>query len=327
MTPMEQAKTLLPKGYTLLYLTEFGSHLYGTHSDASDRDYKGIYLPSQASVILGTAQHSIVSSTGTKDARNGNEDVDFSMFSLQHFLRKLTSGEINATDILFSMFSKSAIHTDHKLNLLIKQQYKQFLSKNTKAYTGYCMGQASRYGIKGSRYGDLATTDKFLEKFNTSKRLDQPIAWFINDIPKLKYVQVVEKDSLRYISILGKLHQSTVPLYELQQRIKKELEAYGNRSKASTEGVDWKALSHAYRACMQVLELIGTGFIRFPLTYAEPIKEIKYNKTKEALPVILEAISTCLETIEIDIQKSDLPDEPNKDYADDVILDFYNIKE
>lgn len=45
MTPHMLALSLLPEDATLLYLTEFGSVLYGTNTPSSDTDLKGIYSP------------------------------------------------------------------------------------------------------------------------------------------------------------------------------------------------------------------------------------------------------------------------------------------
>jgi predicted nucleotidyltransferase len=37
----------------LICETVFGSHLYGTSTEQSDRDYKGIFLPSAQDILLG----------------------------------------------------------------------------------------------------------------------------------------------------------------------------------------------------------------------------------------------------------------------------------
>ena len=45
---------------TLLYLTMFGSQLYGTSTGSSDVDIRGIFLPSQKSLVLQDAKHSLL---------------------------------------------------------------------------------------------------------------------------------------------------------------------------------------------------------------------------------------------------------------------------
>ena len=62
------ALSLLPEDATLLYLTEFGSVLYGTNTPASGTDLKGIYLPSIKSCILEQAPETITHTKFPLDA-------------------------------------------------------------------------------------------------------------------------------------------------------------------------------------------------------------------------------------------------------------------
>lgn len=64
----------------------FGSHLYGLETPTSDKDYKGIYLPHPREILLGTAKKSIDTSTGDKNSKNGVNDVDRQIYSLQSLL-------------------------------------------------------------------------------------------------------------------------------------------------------------------------------------------------------------------------------------------------
>jgi predicted nucleotidyltransferase len=41
----------------------FGSHLYGTNSETSDRDYKGVFMPTREQILLQRIPHSINEST------------------------------------------------------------------------------------------------------------------------------------------------------------------------------------------------------------------------------------------------------------------------
>ena len=61
---------------TPLYLTVFGSHLYGTNTENSDKDYKGIFLPSVKNLILGKKMDSISLTSGNNNSKNSSEDCD-----------------------------------------------------------------------------------------------------------------------------------------------------------------------------------------------------------------------------------------------------------
>lgn len=101
----EQAQALCRKhGATLLFLTLFGSALYGTVSPGKpDADARGIFLPSPESLALNKAPKSLHFSTGDGSRRNVAGDVDLDLWSAQHWLLKLLpSGDTGALDVLFS---------------------------------------------------------------------------------------------------------------------------------------------------------------------------------------------------------------------------------
>ncbi|OGE64274.1 hypothetical protein A3I48_00800 [Candidatus Daviesbacteria bacterium RIFCSPLOWO2_02_FULL_36_7] len=56
----------------IIFLTQFGSHIYGTSTPQSDLDYKGIYLATYRDIILNRAKESIVTTT-RKDKKRGSE--------------------------------------------------------------------------------------------------------------------------------------------------------------------------------------------------------------------------------------------------------------
>ena len=88
-------------GRELLYLCEFGSHLYGTDTPDSDIDYKGVFLPSKKEMLLGNKCKSLHYSSGKNDDRNTKEDVDVDLWSLQYFFFFFFKEERNAIKLLF----------------------------------------------------------------------------------------------------------------------------------------------------------------------------------------------------------------------------------
>ena len=78
----------------------FGSHLYGTNTPDSDRDYKGVFLPTRREVLLGEIPKNITESTGNRYSKNGAGDVDTEMFSLHQFIKLAIDGQTVAFDML-----------------------------------------------------------------------------------------------------------------------------------------------------------------------------------------------------------------------------------
>ena len=113
-----------------------GSYLYGTNSESSDKDYKGVFLPNINDLILCKAPKHYTYSTGSKTERNNSNDVDETYYSLHYFLELAAKGDTNAIDILFAYTNKNAvIQTSDIWNEIINNTDK-FLTKNVKAYLG-----------------------------------------------------------------------------------------------------------------------------------------------------------------------------------------------
>ena len=54
----------------------FGSHLYGTNAETSDRDYKGVFMPTHEQILLQRGPHSINESTKKDNEKNTADDTD-----------------------------------------------------------------------------------------------------------------------------------------------------------------------------------------------------------------------------------------------------------
>lgn len=96
-------------GHTLLYLTKFGSHLYGTNTLFSDQDYKGIFLPSFTSCVMADTLKQISTTTNNNENRNTKNDVDVQLLSFQYWIKKLRQGEINSIDLMYSSSNQNTI--------------------------------------------------------------------------------------------------------------------------------------------------------------------------------------------------------------------------
>jgi hypothetical protein len=100
-------------------------------------------------------------------------------------------------------------------------------------------------------------------------------------------------------------------------------ENYGDRAKLAekNEGIDWKALSHAVRVGREAIELLTTQQITFPLPYADHILEIKQGKLSYA--TVANEIEDLLEQVEKASLVSNLREEPDFNFIDDLVEDTY----
>ncbi len=294
-----------------------GSYLYGTNGDNSDKDYKGVFLPDLQDLILEKAPKHYTSSTGSSTDKNTADDVDETYYSLQYFLDLAAKGDTNAIDILFAYTNEDAVIYKSDIWNEIIQNIDKILTKNVKAYLGYCKSQSIKYSVKGDKLKNYSTFKNFCEKYlNKTDANGAPITLcdalkfeyfpedyryvLVNAIPKpggksLKlsfddfefnfgahcYLETaMNKESYLTISdVKFQIHDSIKSSFK---KVEKVISSYGKRAEAaaSDNGVDWKAISHCVRVLLQVEELLTTNKITFPLKEAAFVKSIKYNTTK-----------------------------------------------
>ena len=298
----------------VIYLTKFGSQLHGTQTPNSDTDYFGLFVPSIHDVLLKQDLDHFKRET-SKD-RNTKDDIDFELHSIYKFFNNVSKGETGALDLLFSMFREDTqIFKTPEIDL-IKHNYKNLLSKNVKKFVGYCIAQAKKYGIKGSRFKELEDFTNRIENLPAGKVKEHfsTITSIIEEM-RYKYISVVDKvepnGTNTYINVLGKLYQDTLQVDEFVSKVSSNLSQYGNRTKASKDGTDWKAISQALRIIKEAQDLLELGYIEFPRPNAKHYADIKLGKAN--LEEVLQEIDSSIDIVNNLFEVSDLPDEPNKD--------------
>lgn len=312
----------------LIFKTRFGSHLYGTDTPSSDEDFKGIYVCSLEDIILKkdtTTKHEGIKLSTTQ--RNQQGDIDCEMIELRRFIKDAMNGQTYALDMLFStknMWVSSSSEWEY-----IVQNREKLLSRNVAPYIGYCRQQAGKYGLKGSRLGELIRIIDHLHTFNHKQKLKECLHGFVGSEfiyrETKKHIhanstKVVYED---FLCVLGKYFPLERHIQEVLDALEIMNQEYGERARLAQEnkGIDWKAISHAYRCCFQLIELADQHRITFPSSKALELKKIKageisYNVIQEELPNLMQL---AVESIE----RSTLPDQPDNDFWEQFILSTY----
>lgn len=263
----------------LLYLSVFGSTLYGTATESSDLDFRGVFMPSIQSIVLGKAKKSLRYSTGLENSRNSSKDLDIDLWSLENWLlHLLPEGDTGAVDLLFSPSNSACTLMRSPLLDTVFSKPILFLDmSNNKAMIKYCYSQAKKYGIKGSRLGALRLVQKWLDTHAydgiLENILDKVAVFVAND----KYCFILNTHEGKALSLCGKIHLGTIKMEEFRKRVARDLERYGKRAREAekNQGLDFKALSHALRAIDQMEELLLNGKIVYPLASRERLLQVK----------------------------------------------------
>lgn len=316
---------------------KFGSHLYGTDTPNSDLDFKAIYIPSAREIVLGRYKKTIAKSRPKADCeRNNKDDIDIEIFSLDRFLELLMEGQTVALDMLFGY--EPGPGTDIMDKIWLNKSL--LLTRNVNAFVGYARQQAAKYGIKGSRMDALKRTSDWLGKLKDPySKLTVYQGELECLVAEAQELISLEKTPLIEIVMLKgpkgavdaphlRVNGRSIPFHAnvkyAREVIGKMLEGYGQRAHKAhlAGGVDWKALSHAVRVNGEALELLTTGNITFPRPEKDLLLKIKLGE----LPYeeVAEMIEQGLAELYVAHEKSTLRNEPDKEWADNLVHEVYS---
>lgn len=83
-----------------IILAPTGSHAYGTATEDSDTDYKGVCIP-PVEYYLGLESFNEYNNTGGKNFKNTKDDIDVSIIHISKFVKDAMQGVPNNIEILF----------------------------------------------------------------------------------------------------------------------------------------------------------------------------------------------------------------------------------
>lgn len=316
----------------IILQTVFGSHLYGTDTPTSDRDYKSIYIPSAEDILLGKVKPSISQKREKGEhEKNTADDIDEEIYSLDKYLKLVSEGQTVSLDMLFS--PREYHLTNKYLWDILVANHEKLLTKNSKAFIGYCRQQANKYGIKGSRVAAARDTLAFLRVLDSTTmgakaklgEYSDKIESFAKNKEFIEIIDIplVNGQEIRHLSVCDRKLPYTSSVGSAYHIIENIVNEYGTRALQAekNEGIDWKALSHAVRIGEQAIELFQTHFVEFPRKNAADLLKIK----KGELPYkqVSEYIEELFVKVEDAAEKSTLPPSVDKIWIDEFIIDVY----
>jgi len=251
----------------------YGSQLYGLELPTSDQDYKGVFFPNLNDILLGkipkSVSESVKNSTGIK---NESGDVDSEFYSLHQFINMCCDGNTIALDMLHAPKEMLLVSSPLWENIVSKRH--MFYTKRLNSYLGYARNQVSKYGAKGSRLNSVL---KAREKLLIANEVYMNSIW--DDLYTDENVEFVELETLtgtqEFYEVCGRKIQKTLKISDAIEIVDNIIKKYGERSVKALDGTDWKAVTHAVRACFQLKELYSEGTITFPLKKRDFLMKVK----------------------------------------------------
>lgn len=311
-----------------MFKTQFGSHVYGTNIPTSDRDYKAIYLPSADDILLQRIKASTQTKT-KKDphAKNTADDIDIETFSLDKYLKLLMDGQTVALDMLFTPEQFWVGDVD-PIWYEIRHHKDKFLHSGVLSFVGYCRTQANKYGIKGSRMKAVRSSLEYLKlssNYETIRlediSLDNLIKAHDDKLVKITMCNAPNGKIEPHLDICNRKFGMRTKVEYVVNVLQRIYDEYGERARLAekNEGIDWKALMHAVRVQCEARELLQTKNITFPRPEKDLLLKIRKGEMdyKDVAKIIEEGLE------ELEEMDSDLPEKPDKGFAEELIKGTY----
>jgi RNA repair pathway DNA polymerase beta family protein len=303
----------------ILVSMHFGSQLYGTATPESDTDIKGVFLPEHREMMLARASKHRSFSTGTNASKNSAEDRDEEFYSLHYFVELACLGETVALDMLHA--PEEMLIVSSPTWLALRSHRARFYTKSLKAFVGYARRQAAKYGVKGSRLASAKAVLALMEEAE-EKAASAPSPARMAVLGESLAAAALEHVYLEetWAQVCGKKLLWAARISEYLPTMRHFVTEYGVRARlaAWNEGIDWKAISHAFRAAYEVRHILLRGDFTFPLAEAPFLREVKAGKIPFAEASLqLEVLMEELERLSI---ASTLPSSVDRQWWDEWLL-------
>ena len=297
----------------------FGSYLYGTNTPISDTDYKGVDYPTFEQIALGQIPKNIYyHSTGSDKTKNTKNDIDIEIYSLHEFIKLALQGQTGIFDMLHAP-SDMLIQSSTTWEYIISNREK-FYSKNAHAFIGYAMGQASKYGLKGSRLDAAKSVLDWMDKQSAKARIED---CDLSTFPKSDHIKFIdsEKDNEKMIDVCGKKLTFKSKIEYNRSIVELFYNQYGQRAflASQNKAIDWKAISHAFRAAYQIKELFTLHTITFPRPEADFLIKIKLGEFE--YKDIAMQLDSLIEEVKDLSTKTTLPEKPDTEFWNNFIIE------
>lgn len=149
-----------------------------------------------------------------------------------------------------------------------------------------------------------------------------------DDLPLLDYTNKYydEKSKMHIYEVCDRKFQETAKLDYVLDILKNIELAYGERAKQAknNENIDWKAISHAIRAALEIKELLTYNTITFPLKESEYLLAVKKGEL-DYIHEVSPYLESLMDEVEELADKSNLPEQVDVEFWENFLIDILKI--
>lgn len=305
---------------------EIGSHLYGTNTPESDKDYSGIFVADPKYYFglqkIEEVDMSIVSKD--ENGKNDKDAIDIKFYEVRKFVKLALD---NNPNIIEQLFTPKPIFTNSFGNLLLSNAH-LFPHKGCAAkFLGYAKSQLHKMRIKPENYTNLkdfyAWLDYNVISEETSLFTPTQLLAEMRYVPGLKNIVKFQAHHAQVgdlnISLTHKLSKVVSIVYERLSKVTNREELY------TKYGYDTKFGMHLIRLMFEGIDLLNYGKLIFPLPtwQRDSLMDIRNGKWS------MDSVITYAEELEIHLKdlenESKLPNEPRTEEIDDLLIKIVKL--
>lgn len=305
----------------------FGSHLYGTATETSDEDVRGVFVPDGRSLILGHTERGHRNEIATTpEGKIVPGTLDYESWSIAYFLKLLCEGNTPAIDMIFAPEWSWIGEADPAWRELVREAPSRLVTKNAAAFVGYCRAQANKYGIKGSRVATAREALALVSDKPRAAKLSEiagEVEFFVLHHPEhsaIVPIDQISREPIKHWEVCNRKLSFTASVGVAHDVLGRMVREYGQRALAAEKavGIDWKALYHAARVGAEAVELLTTGGVVFPRPDREHLLAIKRGRLP--YPEVANEIEGLLESVEALSKTSALRAVPDYAWAEEFVI-------
>jgi predicted nucleotidyltransferase len=302
MTNFDPTKYLMFEGVA-------GSRLYGTNTQESDFDSRGVCVPPMK-MLLDPFQGFDVKDSGFEVGD------DRAIYALAKFMELCAKGNPNILELLY-VPAKQTLYADARWQRLLEER-ELFVTNNLRqAFGGYSFAQNKLIERHRKWYLNPMTVKPTREMYGLSQT---PLISEANIQNFMSIPQDLFSDAI----------QDELKREREYREAKKQWDGFkqweNNRNpkrKAMEEkvGYDTKAGMHLLRLLLEGRELLETGFLQFPLTYRNILLDVRSGEVPYA--DFLELATSLVE--KLDSAESILPNKPDYNKIKDLYFELLEM--
>lgn len=293
-----------------------GSHLYGTNTETSDKDFVGVFIADKNAYLGLESVEEIDLSTQIKDesGKNTKDAIDRKLYELRNFMKLAMQNNPNILEILF-VNEPNMIFIDEYFGRHLIDNRHLFPWKGAKQkFLGYAFSQKHKMYIKRDNIAVLRQAHEFFSNEITDQLTANKLLAEYRDsgVPFIEF-------HTNNCSIADLNFNLKLKIKDVNEKLMNRIDKFGNRTAIiDSMGYDTKFASHLIRLMMEGKELLLTGELQFPIKDRSLLLDIRNGKyTLEEVIKMSEEFEKEIETLGIE---SKLPSKPRYDDINNLLI-------